>query len=170
LAGIGKIGRHLTADEAKNVTRLMEQELQTSGREAFKPWRLQFACHNDVIVIDGKTYRFKMVSAKAFLTKFGEITVPRRIFHQDNGGKTYVPLDVVWEMDGDSKHRHRNGQTTCPTRRRFARRRSLARRVACRRHEGVCDAFGRCQHSTQHTWQEERSSDGTPARGRCNVA
>ena len=42
-----------------------------------------------------------MVSEKKFLTKLGSITVPRRIFQQDNGGKTYVPLDVAWEMVGE---------------------------------------------------------------------
>jgi len=33
--------------------------------------------------------------------KFGVITVSRRIFQQDNGGPTYVPLDAVWEMAGE---------------------------------------------------------------------
>ena len=42
-----------------------------------------------------------MVLEKKFLTKFGVITVPRRIFQQDNGGPTYVPLDAVWEMAGE---------------------------------------------------------------------
>jgi hypothetical protein len=97
----GKIGEHLTADEAENVVKLIEAASQNANREAFKAWLMQHECHDDVTVVDGKTYRFKMVSEKKFLTKFGVIIVPRRIFQQDNGGKTYVPLDVAWEMSGE---------------------------------------------------------------------
>ena len=96
----GKIGERLTADEAENVVKLIEEASQNAGREVFKAWLMQFECHGKVIVIDGKTYRFKMVSEKKFLTKFGVITVSRRIFQQDNGGQTYVPLDVA--CDGAS--------------------------------------------------------------------
>ena len=97
----GKIGERLTADEVEIVTKLVEQKLYEAGREVFKAWLMQHECHADVTVIDGKTYRFKMVSEKKFLTKFGVIVVPRRIFQQDNGGEIYVPLDVAWQMDGE---------------------------------------------------------------------
>ena len=97
----GKIGERLTADEAEKVVKLIEEASQNAGREVFKAWLTQFEWHDDVTVVDGKTYRFKMVSEKKFLTKFGVITVPRRIFQQDNGGQTYVPLDVAWEMAGE---------------------------------------------------------------------
>jgi hypothetical protein len=97
----GKIGEHLTVAEAENITRLVEQAMQNASREVFKSWLMQHECHADVTVIDGKTYRFKMVSEKKFLTKFGVIVVPRRIFQQDNGGEIYVPLDVAWQMDGE---------------------------------------------------------------------
>ena len=97
----GKIGKQLTADEAENVVSLLEDVSQAANREAFKEWLMQFECHKDVIVIDGKTYRFKMDSQKEFLTKFGAIMVSRRIFQQDTGGPIYVPLDVAWEMDGE---------------------------------------------------------------------
>ena len=79
----GTIGQHLTVDESKNVVKLIEQATQEAGREAFQAWLIQHECHENVILIDGKTYRFKMVSEKKFLTKFGVITVPRRIFQQD---------------------------------------------------------------------------------------
>ena len=91
----------MTGDEAENITRLVEQAMQNAGREVFKQWLMQHECHADVTVIDGKTYRFKMISEKKFLTKFGIIIVPRRIFQQDNGGKTYVPLDAAWGMVGE---------------------------------------------------------------------
>jgi len=97
----GKVGQQLTADEAENVVQLIEAASQNAGREAFKAWLMQFECHDNVTVIDGKTYRFKMVSEKKFLTKLGSITMPRRIFQQDNGDQTYVPLDAAWEMVGE---------------------------------------------------------------------
>jgi len=97
----GIVGEHLTADEAEGVVKLIEEASREASREVFRQWLMQFECHTDVIVIDGKTYRFKMVSEKKFLTKFGVITVSRRIFQQDNGGQTFIPLDVAWEMQGE---------------------------------------------------------------------
>jgi hypothetical protein len=97
----GIVGQILTADEAEDVAKLVGEVAREVSREAFKAWLMQFECHTDVIVIGDKTYRFKLVAGKNFLTKFGVITVPRRIFQQDNGGKTYVPLDVAWEMQGE---------------------------------------------------------------------
>ena len=53
-----KIGKHLTADEAENVVKLIETAGQNASREVFKRWLMQHECHADVTVIDGKTYRF----------------------------------------------------------------------------------------------------------------
>ena len=53
-----KIGERLTSDEAENVVRLIEEASQNAGREVFKAWLMQFEWHDDVTVIDGKTYRF----------------------------------------------------------------------------------------------------------------
>jgi len=97
----GNVGKRLTADEAENVVKLIEDAVQTAGREAFREWLMQSECREDVIVIGGKTYRFKMDSQKEFLTKLGAMTVSRRMFQQDTGGPTYMPLDVAWEMDGE---------------------------------------------------------------------
>ena len=97
----GNIGQKLTADEAEDVVKLIEEAAREASREAFRQWLMQFECHTDVIVLDGKTYRFKMVSEKKFLTKSGVIVVSRRIFQQDNGGQTFIPLDVAWEMQGE---------------------------------------------------------------------
>ena len=96
----GRTGKHLSADEAENVIKLLEQRLQEAGREVFRQWLLQFESDADVIVVDGKTYRFKMVAEKEFLTKFGHITIPRRLYQQDTGGPTYIPLDEAWNMHG----------------------------------------------------------------------
>jgi hypothetical protein len=56
----GNIGEKLTADEAEEVAKLIEYVSRAANCEAFKQWLMQFECHEDVIVVDGKTYRFKM--------------------------------------------------------------------------------------------------------------
>ena len=96
----GRTGKHLSADEAEKVIQLLEQRFQETGREVFRQWLLQFESDADVIVVDGKTYRFKMVAEKEFLTKFGHLTIPRRLYQQDTGGPTYIPLDEAWNMHG----------------------------------------------------------------------
>jgi len=97
----GIVGQNLTADGAEDVVKLVGEAAQKASREAFRQWLMQFECHTDVLVSGGKTYRFKLVAEKKFLTKFGVIVVSRRIFQQDNGGQTYIPLDVAWEMQGE---------------------------------------------------------------------
>ena len=54
----GKVGRQLTADKAENVVKLVEQKVHEASCEVFKAWLTQHECHDDVIVVDGKTFRF----------------------------------------------------------------------------------------------------------------
>ncbi len=72
----GRLGKNLSADEAENVVMHLEEALQETGREAFKQWLLRFESDADVLVVNGKTYRFKMTAEKEFLTKFGHVTIP----------------------------------------------------------------------------------------------
>jgi len=59
--------------------------------------RVSYRCHRgrrqNVSLQDA--HDFKMAVEKKFLTKFGVIVVSRRIFQQDNGGQTFIPLDVA---------------------------------------------------------------------------
>lgn len=96
----GRLGKRLTADEAEHVVRHLEEQLHEVGREAFKQWLLQFESDAEVLVVDGKTYRFKMTAEKEFLMKFGHVTIARRLYQQDVGGPVYVPLDEAWNMHG----------------------------------------------------------------------
>ena len=54
-----------------------------------------------VLEVDEKKYRFKCLSDKTFLTPGGEMTIARRIFQSDKGGKCHVPLDAAWGMEGE---------------------------------------------------------------------
>ena len=96
----GMIGRRLSVDDAENVVEHLRHTVHEAAREAFKHWLLQFESDADVLVIDGKTYRFKMIAEKEILTKFGHIMIPRRLYQQDTGGPVHVPLDEAWNMHG----------------------------------------------------------------------
>ena len=73
----GKIGERLTAVEAENVVKFIEEASQNAGREVFKAWLTQHECHDDVIVIDGKTYRFRL-PLESFIPKVGRSRRDRR--------------------------------------------------------------------------------------------
>ncbi|MCL2117367.1 MAG: hypothetical protein FWH27_02960 [Planctomycetaceae bacterium] len=60
----GSIGEKLTDDDAENVFKLIEEASGKASREAFRQWLMQFECREDVIVLDGKTYRFKFFSGQ----------------------------------------------------------------------------------------------------------
>jgi hypothetical protein len=96
----GKLGKRLSAAEAELVVEHLRSAANETCREAFKQWLLQHECQDDTIIVDGKVYRFKMVAEKEFLTKFGHMVIPRRLYQQDNGGEVYVPLDEAWNMHG----------------------------------------------------------------------
>ncbi|MDA1129756.1 MAG: hypothetical protein O2913_13845 [Chloroflexi bacterium] len=52
------------------------------------------------IVEDGSIYRHKQVSCKEWLTPWGKVEVRRRLYQQDRGGTSYVPLDHRCGMVG----------------------------------------------------------------------
>ncbi len=88
----GRLGKHISADEAENVVSHLEKAFHEAGREAFKQWLLRFESDADVLVVHGKTYRFKMTAENEFLTKFGHVSLSRRLYQQDSGGPVHVPL------------------------------------------------------------------------------
>jgi len=94
----GELGQHLTADEAEQIVEHLRQTTRELCREAFKRWLLQHECQEETLLVHGKLYRFKMVAEKEFLTKFGPLVIPRRLYQQDVGGEVYVPLDEAWNM------------------------------------------------------------------------
>ena len=67
--------------------------LDQIGRVGFQ--RLAEACETmaDTVVRDGRVYRFKQVVDKEWMTLWGKVVVPRRLYQQDRGGPSRVPLD-----------------------------------------------------------------------------
>ena len=79
----GRHGQGLPVDEAEKVIEDLETVLSEVGRESFRQWLLQFESDTDVLEVNGKNYRFKMVAEKEFLMRFGHITIPRHLYQQD---------------------------------------------------------------------------------------
>lgn len=66
----------------------------------FRAWLEQADCSDDVLERDGRRLRFKLASAKEFVTPCGPLVVTRRLFQEDRGGPTVAPLDEAWGMVG----------------------------------------------------------------------
>ena len=95
-------------DSAKNITTLnpqisgefsayLKDFLSQIGSKVFVSFLLQFDENENLLVRNGKTFYFKKPSTKRYLTPFGEILLPRRMF-QAADGETYFPLDEKWGM------------------------------------------------------------------------
>lgn len=81
------------------MRRLMElmRQVCTAG---FRAWLEQADCWDDTLERDGRRLRFKLASAKEFVTPCGPLMVTRRLFQEDHGGPTVAPLDEAWGMVG----------------------------------------------------------------------
>ena len=79
-------------DFRERVSELREA-LDDLGRIGFQ--RLAQACEiaDDTVVHDGQVYRFKQVVSKEWMTLWGKVQVPRRLYQPDRGGSSRVPLD-----------------------------------------------------------------------------
>ena len=86
-------------DFRERVSELREA-LDDLGRVGFQ--RLAQACEitDDTVVHQGRVYRFKQVVDKEWMTLWGKVRVPRRLFQQDRGGPSRVLLDERCGMVG----------------------------------------------------------------------
>jgi len=74
--------------------------LASAGRQALVKFVDQEDMSEDVFECDGKTFRFKQVSTKEWLTPFGVVQIDRRYFQPDAGGDGVAPIDVRCGMSG----------------------------------------------------------------------
>ena len=77
----------------REAVREMRSALNTVGRVGFQ--ELAQACETsaDSVLCGGTVYRFKQDVPKAWLTYWGTVMMPRRLFQPDRGGPSWVPLD-----------------------------------------------------------------------------
>lgn len=94
--------RDLSPTSSARVLQQLFATLQQVARAGFEAWLVQNDAPAPTLERDGQTLRFKMTSAKEFLTPLGPVSVPRRVFQGDRGGPIFVPLDAAWGMVGQS--------------------------------------------------------------------
>ncbi len=84
----------------REAVREMRNALNSVGRAGFR--RLGQVCETsaDTLLRGGTVYRFKEDSPKGWLTHWGIVMMPRRLFQPDRGGPSWVPLDERCGMVG----------------------------------------------------------------------
>ena len=90
----------LTAENAEEFARGLRAGLSAAGAVAYQTFIESHDESAETILREGVVFRFKQGSRKHFLTPFGEIAMTRRLYQADQGGKSYVPLDEKWGMQG----------------------------------------------------------------------
>ena len=90
--------KELTADLALDFSAALKDAFSEAGRQAYQRFIESYDLQEPMLDINGRTFRWKMVSPKVFLTPFGEMQVARSLYQADAGGKSYCPLDDFWGM------------------------------------------------------------------------
>ena len=78
----------------------LRSALNDIGRVGFHG--LVQACESasETMESDGQVYRFKQVVDKEWMTLWGKVILPRRLYQADRGGPSRVPLDERYGMAG----------------------------------------------------------------------
>lgn len=92
--------RRLTSELAGQVSQALENAMASATRAALKTFIERYDVSEPSLDINGQTVRFKGRVSKEFLTRFGPIDIQRCLYQADRGGSAYVPLDILWEMQG----------------------------------------------------------------------
>jgi len=92
--------RRLTSELAGQVSQALENAMASATRAALKTFIERYDVSEPSLDINGQTVRFKDRVSKEFLTRFGPIDIQRGLYQADRGGSAYVPLDILWEMQG----------------------------------------------------------------------
>ncbi len=91
----------LSPQLAGQITQGVQKALQVAGVTALRTFLEAYEVDETPKDVDGILYRFKQPSEKTFLTPFGQMTLFRNLFQADEGGPSYVPLDLMWGMAGE---------------------------------------------------------------------
>ena len=90
----------LTPELAEKMSHHISVALAAGGMAGFRSFLQPFEPEAETMVHEGQTMRFKMMSGKTLMTPFGKMPLPRKLYQADSGGKTHVPLDAAWNMEG----------------------------------------------------------------------
>ena len=91
----------LTPQLAEQVTSGLGEALKACGIAALRTFLEAYEVDEAPQQVESVGYRFKQQSEKMFLTPFGKMRLSRNLFQADEGGPSYVPLDVMWGMVGE---------------------------------------------------------------------
>ena len=96
MSSSGKIGCNPNKEDRQRFALAMNElraALDEIGRAGFL--RLAHACEvaSDTLGNDGRLYRFKQMVDKEWMSLWGKVVVPRRLYQEDHGGPSRVPLD-----------------------------------------------------------------------------
>ena len=91
----------LTPALADQISGSLKQALSAAWVAGFRTFLQGYEEDAPTLEVNGSWYRWKMVSAKRFLTPFGSMVLERKLYQSDYGGATYVPLDRRWGMEGE---------------------------------------------------------------------
>jgi len=91
----------LTPDLAHQISRNLKQALSAAGVAGFRTFLQGYEEEAPTLDLDGDLYRWKRTSPKRFLTPFGPMVLERNLYQCDYGGRSYVPLDRQWGMEGE---------------------------------------------------------------------
>jgi hypothetical protein len=90
----------VTSERAEEMNRVLGEAMSAGWTEGLRTWLATAESDAETIEIDGVTHRYKLESEKEFLTPGGMLTLVRRVYQPDAGGKCHVPLDAAWGMEG----------------------------------------------------------------------
>ena len=80
----------------------MGHALAAGGVAGFRAFLLQHEHEGDTLEYEALLMRLKTTSPNRFMTPFGEMVLPRKVYQADRGGACFVPLDACWGMRGES--------------------------------------------------------------------
>lgn len=82
------------------IVREFREALDGIGRAGFLRLAQALEIAEDTLVRDGQVYRCKQVVEKQWMTLWGRVQVPRRLYQPDRGGPSRVPVDERCGMVG----------------------------------------------------------------------
>ena len=81
------------ADAFRQALRELRVALDEIGRAGLQRLARAGEVFEDTLIGDDRLYRFKQVVDKEWMTLWGKVIVPRRLYQEDRGGPSRVPLD-----------------------------------------------------------------------------
>lgn len=96
-----RLSGEVTPERAEEVGRVLTEAVSAGWVAGFRTWLEEHERQEETLQREGKVYRYKLDSEKEFLTPGGRMTVRRRVYQPDAGGKCFIPLDAAWGMEGE---------------------------------------------------------------------